>query len=107
MNMQTTFEQLGATIATRKTASPETSYVAKLFHKGEDSILKKIGEEATEVVIAAKEHDREHIVYESADLLFHMMVMLAHYDLSLADVAVELARREGLSGLAEKAARAE
>ena len=89
MNMQTTLEHLTATIAARKNASPETSYVAKLFHKGEDSILKKVGEEATEVVIAAKDHDREHIVYESADLMFHLMVMLAHYDLSLADVAVE------------------
>ncbi|MBS1173995.1 MAG: phosphoribosyl-ATP diphosphatase [Burkholderiaceae bacterium] len=107
MNMQTTFEQLTATIAARKNVSPETSYVAKLFHKGADSILKKIGEEATEVVIAAKDNDREHIVYESADLMFHLMVMLAQYDLSLADVAAELARREGLSGLTEKAARAQ
>ena len=107
MNMQTTFEQLSATIAARKNASPETSYVAKLFHKGGDSILKKIGEEATEVVIAAKDHDLEQIVYESADLLFHLMVMLAQYDLTLADVADELARREGLSGLVEKASRSE
>ncbi len=105
MSMQTTFEQLSSTIAARKNASPETSYVAKLFHKGADSILKKIGEEATEVVIAAKDNDREHIVYESADLMFHLMVMLAHYDLTLDDVATELARREGLSGLVEKASR--
>lgn len=107
MNMQTIFEQLSATIAARKNASPETSYVAKLFHKGGDSILKKIGEEATEVVIAAKDNDREQIVYESADLVFHLMVMLAQYDLSFDEVATELARREGLSGLAEKASRAE
>ena len=107
MNMQTTFEQLRATIAARKNASPETSYVAKLFHKGTDSILKKIGEEATEVVIAAKDNDREQIVYESADLVFHLMVMLAQYDLSFDEVATELARREGLSGLVEKASRAE
>ncbi len=107
MTMQTIFEQLTATIESRKTASPDSSYVAKLFHKGADSILKKVGEEATEVVIAAKDENREQIVYESADLLFHLMVMLAQYDLTLADVAGELARREGLSGLVEKASRVE
>ena len=107
MNMQSVFEQLSATIESRKTASPDSSYVAKLFHKGANSILKKIGEEATEVVIAAKDENREQIVYESADLLFHLMVMLARYDLTLADVADELARREGLSGLVEKASRSE
>lgn len=105
MSMQRVLEQLTATIESRKTASPDSSYVAKLFHKGADSILKKVGEEATEVVIAAKDESREQIVYESADLLFHLMVMLAQYDLTLADVASELARREGLSGLEEKAAR--
>ena len=107
MNMQSVFEQLRATIESRKTASPDSSYVAKLVHKGADSILKKIGEEATEVVIAAKDENREQIVYDSADLLFHLMVMLAQYDLTLADVADELARREGLSGLVEKASRSE
>ena len=107
MTMQTVFEQLTATIESRKTASPDSSYVAKLFHKGVDSILKKVGEEATEVVIAAKDEHREQIVYESADLMFHLMVMLAQYDLTLADVAGELARREGLSGLVEKASRSE
>ena len=107
MTMQNVFEQLSATIEARKTASPDSSYVAKLFHKGADSVLKKIGEEATEVVIAAKDENREQIVYESADLLFHLMVMLARYDLTLADVATELARREGLSGLVEKASRSE
>ncbi len=107
MNMQSVFEQLSVTIEARKTASPDSSYVAKLFHKGANSILKKIGEEATEVVIAAKDENREQIVYESADLLFHLMVMLARYDLTLADVAEELARREGLSGLVEKASRSE
>jgi phosphoribosyl-ATP pyrophosphohydrolase len=70
-------------------------------------MLKKIGEEATEVVIAAKNNDREQIVYESADLVFHLMVMLARYDVRLDEVADELARREGLSGLVEKASRAE
>ena len=105
MTMQNVFEQLTATIESRKLASPDSSYVAKLFHKGVDSILKKVGEEATEVVIAAKDENREQIVYESADLLFHLMVMLAKYDLTLVDVAGELARREGLSGLVEKASR--
>ena len=107
MTMQNVFEQLTATIESRKLASPDSSYVAKLFHKGVDSILKKVGEEATEVVIAAKDENREQIVYESAGLLFHLMVMLAKYDLTLADVAGELARREGLSGLVEKAWRSE
>ena len=107
MNTQAIFDQLSATIESRKSASPESSYVAKLFHKGVDGILKKVGEEATEVVIAAKDENREQIVYESADLLFHLMVMLARYDLTLADVAEELARREGLSGLVEKASRSE
>ena len=107
MNMQAIFEQLTQTIQARKDANPETSYVAKLFHKGEDTMLKKIGEEATEVVIAAKNNDREQIVYESADLVFHLMVMLARYDVRLDEVADELGRREGLSGLVEKASRAE
>jgi phosphoribosyl-ATP pyrophosphohydrolase len=107
MNMQAIFEQLTQTIQARKDANPETSYVAKLFHKGEDTMLKKIGEEATEVVIAAKNNDREQIVYESADLVFHLMVMLARYDVRLDEVADELARREGLSGLVEKASRME
>ncbi len=107
MNMQAIFDQLTQTIQARKDANPETSYVAKLFHKGEDTMLKKIGEEATEVVIAAKNNDREQIVYESADLVFHLMVMLARYDVRLDEVADELARREGLSGLVEKASRAE
>ena len=105
MNTQAIFDQLSATIESRKSASPESSYVAKLCHKGVDGILKKVGEEATEVVIAAKDENREQIVYESADLLFHLMVMLARYDLTLDDVAAELARREGLSGLVEKARR--
>lgn len=105
MNIQTVFEQLTQTLEARKLASPESSYVAKLMHKGTDAILKKIGEEATEVVIASKDDDREQIVYESADLVFHLMVLLAHKNLSMDDVASELARREGLSGLVEKASR--
>src|SRR5487761_2487410 len=98
-------QKLTATIEARKLASPESSYVAKLFSKGEDAILKKIGEEATEVILASKEGDRSHIVYETADLWFHCMVMLAHHGLGVADVLNELARREGLSGIAEKNGR--
>ncbi len=98
-------ERLTATIAARKTAAPDSSYVAKLFHKGEDAILKKIGEEATEVVLAAKDGDKEHLIYEAADLWFHCMVLLAQHGLSAQDVLQELARREGVSGIAEKAGR--
>lgn len=97
--------RLAETLASRRGADPDRSYVARLFHKGEDAILKKIGEEATETVMAAKDGDRARIVAETADLWFHTLVMLAHYDLSPADVLDELARREGLSGLDEKARR--
>jgi len=99
-------ERLGALIASRRGADPEASYVATLFAKGTDAILKKIGEEATETVMAAKDGERGAIVRETADLWFHTLVMLAHFDLGPADVLAELARREGVSGLAEKAARA-
>ena len=89
--------------------NPEASYVARLLHQGPDAFLKKIGEEATEVVMAAKDADHggdpEKIVYEVADLWFHSMVALAHYGLSPADVIAELQRREGLSGIEEKALR--
>ncbi|NNM70691.1 MAG: phosphoribosyl-ATP diphosphatase [Gallionella sp.] len=95
-------QRLTETLEARKRASPDTSYVAKLFGKGEDAILKKIGEEATEVILASKEGDKTHLVYETADLWFHSMVLLAHHGLSAQDVLDELARREGLSGIAEK-----
>lgn len=88
---------------------PEASYVARLLHKGPDAFLKKIGEEATEVVLAAKDADhggdRQKVVNEVADLWFHCMVALSHYGLTPRDVAVELARREGTSGIEEKALR--
>ena len=84
---------------------PATSYVAKLFSKGPDAALKKIGEEATETVIAAKGGNKEEIIYETADLWFHTLIMLAKADLKPQDVLDELARREGLSGIDEKAAR--
>ncbi|NDA73932.1 MAG: phosphoribosyl-ATP diphosphatase [Betaproteobacteria bacterium] len=98
-------KRLALVIAQRRGADPELSYVARLLSKGEDSILKKIGEEATECVMAAKDGDRQRIVSECADLWFHCLVMLEHYGLGPSEVIAELARREGLSGLDEKAAR--
>jgi phosphoribosyl-ATP pyrophosphohydrolase len=98
-------DRLAATIAARRGADPATSYVASLFAKGEDTILKKIGEEATEAVMAAKDGDKLRITAEVADLWFHCLVLLACHGLGPADVRAELARREGVSGVAEKAAR--
>lgn len=103
--VQNILQKLTETIEARKLASPDSSYVAKLFSKGEDAILKKIGEEATETILASKARDKSHIVYETADLWFHCMVMLSHHGLSADDVLNELARREGLSGIAEKNSR--
>ncbi|MFM2320599.1 MAG: hypothetical protein RLZZ215_3220 [Pseudomonadota bacterium] len=97
--------QLALVLEERKQATPESSYVAKLYSKGLDTILKKIGEEATETVIAAKDGDKEQIVYEVADLWFHSLVLLAQQNLHPQDVLNELGRRFGLSGLAEKASR--
>src|SRR6201996_9862949 len=104
-----TLMRLAAIIDSRKGGDPDVSYVSRLFHKGDDAILKKIGEEATEVVLAAK--DTRHggapkaLVGEVADLWFHCLVMLSHFDLSPADVLAELERREGMSGIEEKALR--
>jgi phosphoribosyl-ATP pyrophosphohydrolase len=101
-------DRLAAVIESRKPArggDPSSSYVARLFDKGTDAILKKIGEEATETVMAAKDGDRQKIVYEVADLWFHSLIALSHFDLSPRDVLAELARREGLSGLEEFAQR--
>jgi len=103
--MSTTLEKLAEVIEQRKAAQPESSYVATLYHKGMDAILKKVGEEATETIIAAKGDDDEQLVYETADLWFHTLVMLAARDLGPADVLAELERRFGLSGIDEKAAR--
>ncbi len=105
LNGNDTLARLAAVIETRRTGDPDKSYVARLFSKGHDAILKKIGEEATEVVMAAKDGDRARIVGEVADLWFHTMVALAAYDLAPADVLAELERREGLSGLEEFALR--
>lgn len=97
--------RVAAVIETRKGADSATSYVASLLASGEDRVLKKIGEEATETVLAAKEGDKIHLVAEVADLWFHCLVLLARHDLGPDDVLRELARREGVSGHAEKASR--
>ena len=111
-NAEDALARLAAIIESRKAANggdPEKSYVARLLHKGPDAFLKKIGEEATEVVMAAKDVDHgadpAKLVYEVADLWFHTMIALAHYGLSPADVVAELERREGTSGIEEKALR--
>ncbi len=105
MNQPDTLRALGETLRQRRRADPGTSYVASLYTKGEDAILKKIGEEATEVVMAAKDGRPEAIVRETADLWFHSLVLLAYHGLGPEDVLAELARRMGRSGLEEKAAR--
>ncbi len=97
--------RLAGVIESRKLGDPDKSYVARLFHKGNDAILKKIGEEATEVVMACKDGERTKIVGEVADLWFHCMLALSAYGLAPTDVLAELERREGLSGLEEFAAR--
>ena len=97
--------RLEQTILSRKSAAPGTSYVASLFAKGLDAVLKKVGEEATEAVIAAKGGDTRELTAEVADLIFHTLVMLAVRDVSLAAVLAELERREGISGIDEKSAR--
>ncbi len=112
MSSDDTLARLAAVIESRKTVNggdPDTSYVARLLHKGPDAFLKKIGEEATEVVMAAKDLDHggeaHKLVGEMADQWFHSLVALAHYGLTPEDVLQELSRREGLSGLEEKALR--
>jgi phosphoribosyl-ATP pyrophosphohydrolase len=110
--MSDTLKRLAAIIESRKLANggdPDKSYVSRLFSKGDDAILKKVGEEATETVMAAKDArvsgDKSKVLYECADLWFHSMIMLAHFDLTPQDVLDELARREGMSGIEEKANR--
>lgn len=103
--MTDTLDKLARVLEARKSDDPEQSYVASLYTKGMDKILKKVGEEATEVVIAAKQGDPQQIIHETADLWFHTLVMLAHADLGPQDVLKELDRRFGTSGHEEKAAR--
>jgi phosphoribosyl-ATP pyrophosphohydrolase len=108
MNGDDTLHRLAQVIESRKPArggDPASSYVARLFDKGTDAILKKVGEEAVETVMAAKDGDPGKIVYEVADLWFHSMIALAHFGLAPQDVLAELRRREGLSGLEEFALR--
>ncbi|VAW68811.1 Phosphoribosyl-ATP pyrophosphatase [hydrothermal vent metagenome] len=103
--MSDVLTKLAAILEQRKQAEPDSSYVASLYSKGLDTILKKIGEEATETVVAAKNGDADQIIYETADLWFHTLVMLAQQGLKPEDVLNELDRRFGLSGLEEKASR--
>ena len=110
--MSSTLNRLAQVIESRKIANggdPQKSYVARLFAKGDDAILKKIGEEATETVMAAKDarvtKNVDGVIYECADLWFHSLIMLAQFDISPQQVLDELARREGISGIEEKAAR--
>ncbi|MCU7851581.1 MAG: phosphoribosyl-ATP diphosphatase [Candidatus Thiodiazotropha sp. (ex Monitilora ramsayi)] len=105
--MSDVLQQLAQVLEERKQAEPDSSYVAKLYDKGLDAILKKIGEEATETVMAAKDGAADKIVYETADLWFHTLVLLAHQGLGPTDVLQELQRRFGLSGLEEKAQRSQ
>lgn len=108
MNTEDILDRLSETLKTRlpqNGGDPSSSYVAKLLHKGPDAFLKKIGEEAAEVIMACKDGERDKIIYEVADLWFHSIVALAYYNVDSRDIASELARREGVSGLQEKASR--
>lgn len=103
--MTHTLDRLAATIALRKGADPDTSWTAKLLAKGPEKCAGKFGEEAVEAIIEAVKGDRARLTAEAADVLYHLLVMLAARDVSLGDVLAELERREGISGIAEKAAR--
>ncbi|KQB11812.1 phosphoribosyl-ATP diphosphatase [Rhodobacter capsulatus] len=101
----TALSRLAATVEARKGADPDSSWTAKLFAKGPEKCAEKFGEEAVEAIIAAVKNDRENLVYEAADVLYHLVVMLAARDVTVDEVLAELDRRAGTSGLAEKAAR--
>ena len=105
MSSENVLFRLSETLASRRNADPATSYTAKLFSKGPDSILKKIGEESAELIMAAKDGKPENIIYESADVFYHVLALLAFYGLGAEDVLNELRRREGTSGIAEKNSR--
>jgi len=100
-----TLTALAQVLESRKAGDPNKSYVARLFHEGDDTMLKKVGEEAVEFVLAGKSSDSEHLIAEAADVWFHMLVFLSHRGLGPGDILNELNRREGLSGLDEKALR--
>ena len=105
MSTHDILHRLSETLASRRHADPETSYTAKLFANGPDSILKKIGEESAELIMAAKDGKRLNIVRESTDLIYHVMVLLAFYCMGIEDVSQEMGRREGISGIDEKKSR--
>lgn len=105
MSTHDMLHRLSETLAARRNADPTASYTAQLFASGPDSILKKIGEECAELIMAAKDGKRLNIVWESTDVIYHVMVLLAFYGLSIEDVSQEMRRREGISGIDEKAAR--
>ncbi|PSJ17936.1 phosphoribosyl-ATP diphosphatase [Nitrosomonas supralitoralis] len=101
----TILHRLAQIIESRKSAEANSSYVAKLFHGGQDKILKKIAEESAETIMASKDGNTDQIIYETADLWFHCLVLLAFHEISPEDVLKELERREGVSGIQEKASR--
>lgn len=103
--MNDVLTQLQEVLESRKQADPDSSYVARLYSEGESKILKKLGEEAVEVIIASQSETREQVVYEMADLWFHSLVLLAHKGIAVSEVSDELARRFGVSGIEEKASR--
>ncbi len=105
MTDTTILHRLAETIEARKTADASSSYVAKLLHGGQDKILKKIAEESAETLMASKDGDTNQVIYETADLWFHCLILLAHHGLTPDDVLQELERREGVSGIVEKASR--
>jgi phosphoribosyl-ATP pyrophosphohydrolase len=105
MSTHDILHRLSETLASRRHADPSTSYTAQLFANGPDAILKKIGEETAELIMAGKEGKRLNIVWESTDVIYHVLVLLAFYGLGIEDVSQEMRRREGISGIDEKAAR--
>ena len=105
MTDTTILHHLAETIEARKAANANSSYVAKLLHGGQDKILKKIAEESAETLMASKDGDKNQVIYETADLWFHCLILLAHHGLKPDDVLQELERREGVSGIVEKASR--
>ena len=105
MSTHDILHRLSETLASRRNADPSTSYTAQLFANDPDAILKKIGEETAELIMAGKEGKRLNIVWESTDVIYHVLVLLAFYGLGIEDVSQEMRRREGISGIDEKAAR--
>lgn len=105
MSTHDILHRLSDTLASRRNADPETSYTAKLFANGPDAILKKIGEECAELIMAGKEGKRLNIVWESTDVIYHVLVLLSFYGMGIEDVSQEMRRREGISGIDEKKAR--